>query len=115
MANTLPDLPLLSSIAINSLDPKAPLLQAFSHDLSSEIADGGSAIQTYYVAAQTSSIWDSTNGFAPADKTLTKVTVTMKEPLYNTCYQSPNEAASYSTQQMAGIIAPMMNGIVSEI
>jgi hypothetical protein len=115
MANTLPDLQLLSNIAIDGLDPKAPLINAFTYDLSDQVADAGTAIQTYYVAAQTSSIWDSTNGFAPADKTLTKVTVTLQEPLFNTFYQSPNQAAAFTPEQVAGVIRPMLVGIVKEI
>jgi len=115
MANTLPDLQILSNLAIAALDKKAPTISAFTTDLSADIADAGATVQTYYMAAQTCSIWDSTNGFSPADKTLTKVTVTMQEPLYNTFYQSPNQASSYTEQQMAGVVAPIMNGMVDEI
>jgi hypothetical protein len=114
MANTLPSMTLLADLSLPALKTKAPFINAFATNLSSNYAVKGTGITVPYVTPTSASLWAGT--FAPSDNTVTGVTITMPEPYYRSVGFSPNELASYDEQTLANtFIQPMINDVLNEV
>jgi len=116
MANTFTSaaLTLMSDLALPYLKAKAPLISAFSTNLSADVVSKGTGVFVTYTAPASASIWTST--FAPSAQTITGVTVTMREPYFRSAGFSPNEIASYTPEGLVTkVVGPQINDVLTEV
>lgn len=118
MANTLNGLSLtqIAQETLPVLQPKVPVFDLFSTDLSPEVSIVGAGISTRIPATVTASSFVKANGYASTDVTTTAVTVNLTAHKHFTMGFTDLEVSTLGIDKLqSAFIQPAINSIVNSV
>ncbi len=115
MANTFPANKVLSSEKFADFKNVAAQISRYTHDFSSDIADGHTAVTLWWQNAATASVWDSTNGFQHPEEQISSTDIIPTEPVYKGYSMTPNEHASFGDEFMVKRAGPAVIAVLNRV